>query len=418
MSPAFESVRLRCTELLARCRARHGRATRELRGALESLLSSFDALRDGDSRRGREVAAPPGPDDGAPESLRAAVLDASPDAVVTIDLDGIVIDANTVAESLFGYSRAEAVGRSFDALGLPARLREPARAHLDRYRATGRSELFGRRLAVRAARADGTEFPLEVLVAPVPAHDPPLVALYMRDVSLPGRAYAQPPELPDRLRSLATTVLLAEETERRRLAAELHDGLSQSIALARIKYAELRRSSADPLGRSLEEIASLIDQADRTARSITFELSPPILYQLGLEPAVQWLVENIQERYGLRILVENDGQPKPADEKVRVILFRSIRELLINAAKHSGARTVRVRLSREADQLSAAVEDDGVGMPSGAEPCHGYGLFSIRERMRDVGGSMLLDSAPGRGTTVRLCAPLGCAGSAREGDAA
>ena len=103
------------------------------------------------------------------------------------------------------------------------------------------------------------------------------------------------------------------------------------------------------LDESLDEIEELIEQANRAARSISFELSPPVLHDLGLEPAVQWLVENIQARYGIEIVLEDDGQPKPADEKTRVILFRSIRELLINAAKHAGARRVHVRLEREKD---------------------------------------------------------------------
>ena len=210
----------------------------------------------------------------------------------------------------------------------------------------------------------------------------------------------------ERWRALAADLLLAEERERRSLAVDLHDGLSQTIALVRMKLAVLRRSTDAALSRSLDEIERLIDQANQSARSITFELSPPVLHDLGLEPAVQWLIENIRVRYGLEIVLEDDGQPKPADEKTRVILFRSIRELLINAAKHAGARRVHVRLEREEDRLNAAVEDDGVGMEPEAAAVKGTGLFSIRERLSHMGGSMHIESAPGRGTKVRLCAPL------------
>ena len=89
-----------------------------------------------------------------------------------------------------------------------------------------------------------------------------------------------------------------------------------------------------------------------------------------------------------------------------MLLFRSVRELLINAAKHAGARRVRVRLEREQDRLHAAVEDDGVGMEPGAAAVNGSGLFSIQERLSHLGGSMRIESAPGRGTKIRLCAPL------------
>jgi len=117
-------------------------------------------------------------------------------------------------------------------------------------------------------------------------------------------------------------------------------------------------------------------------------------------------VENIQTRYGIEITLKDDGQPKPADEKTRVILFRSIRELLINAAKHAGASAVRVSLEREDERLSVTVEDDGVGMEPNAMYVRGSGLFSIHERLTHVGGSMNIESAPGRGTSIRLCSPL------------
>jgi signal transduction histidine kinase len=210
----------------------------------------------------------------------------------------------------------------------------------------------------------------------------------------------------ERLRSLMADLLLAEERERRRLAIDLHDGLSQTIALAQIKLSALRLSMNGKLKKSLDEIEMLIDQTNHTARAISFELSPPVLHDLGLEPALQWLVENIQARYGLEVVLEDDGKPKPADEKTRIILFRSIRELLINAAKHAGARRVHLRLKREEDQLNASVEDDGIGMEADVTTSQGSGLFSIHERLRHVGGSMRIESTPGRGTKVRLCAPL------------
>ncbi len=214
----------------------------------------------------------------------------------------------------------------------------------------------------------------------------------------------------ERLRALMADLLLAEERERHRLAVDLHDGLSQTIALTQIKLSALRLSLRGKLADSLDGIEALIAQIDRDIRSISFELSPPVLHDLGLEPAVQWLVENIQERYAMEIVLDLDGHPKPADEKSRVILFRSLRELLINAAKHSKARRIHVRLEREEDRLNATVEDDGIGMEADIVAVRGSGLFSIRERLSHVGGSMSIESAPGRGTKVRLCAPLASAG--------
>jgi signal transduction histidine kinase len=207
---------------------------------------------------------------------------------------------------------------------------------------------------------------------------------------------------------------LVEERERRRLALDLHDGLSQTIALIKIKLSALRPGLGEHLAPSLDEIVDLVEQADGSARSITFELSPPVLHDLGLQPAVEWLVENIKTRYGIEIVLEVDGRPEPADENTRVILFRSIRELLINAAKHARARRVHVRLACQADHLDAAVADDGIGMNPFEPEVKGTGLFTIQERMASVGGSMRIDSEPGRGTQVHLRAPTGGSSALRR----
>jgi signal transduction histidine kinase len=200
--------------------------------------------------------------------------------------------------------------------------------------------------------------------------------------------------------------MLVEEHERQRLAVDLHEGLNQTIALTQIKLSVLRRSMNGQLEHVIDEMKELIDQADRAARLIGFELSPPTLDDLGLQPVLCWLVENLQARYGIQIVLEDDGRPKPADEKTRVVLLRSIRELLVNAAKHAHASRIHVRLMREEDRLKAAIEDDGIGMEPNTAAANGSGLFSVHERLSYVGGSMHIESVPGLGTKIQLCAPL------------
>lgn len=219
-----------------------------------------------------------------------------------------------------------------------------------------------------------------------------------------------------RLHALAAELLVAEERTRKQLACDLHDGLSQTIALARMKLCVLRRRNAEhvdgALLASLGEIEQLIDSANRSARSLTFELCPPALHESGLASALSGLVESIQARYGIAIALEVDRAPAIVDEQIRVIFFRAIRELLINAAKHAGARSVRVRLASDGELVCAAVEDDGVGMKRESGAGCGSGLFSIRERLDHVGGTMCVDSAPGRGTKIQLRAPSACTAKA------
>lgn len=342
----------------------------------------------------------------ASETRKSAILDAALDAVITVDSQGLVIEFNSAASAIFGYRREDAIGHPLVELVLPERVRASALSVFEGFRESGKGCWLGERFETDAIRADGTEFSVEVALLAVRTDGWPLLTIYANDTSARRRAEHEASLSKERLRSLMADVLLAEEGERRRLAVDLHDGLSQTIALTRIKLAALRRSMDGKLGAALDEIERLVDQTNLTARSISFELSPPVLHDFGLEPALQWLVENIQMRYGIQIELEDDGEPKPADQKTRVILFRSIRELLINAAKHAGARRVNVRLRRDEGQLDAFVEDDGVGMDPRVIALKGSGLISIRERLTHVGGSMRIESKPGRGTTIRLRAPI------------
>jgi len=208
------------------------------------------------------------------------------------------------------------------------------------------------------------------------------------------------------LRSLTSELLLAEERERQAVARDLHDGLGQTISLAQMKLAQLRKAPVDEWPADLEAIERLIDEANRASRSLTFQLSPPILHDLGFGPAVQWLVEDIESTYGLDIALEEAEPPPDLDEKVRVLLFRALRELLVNVAKHAKAKEVFVRVRPEGERVRISVEDDGTAFDTAAVGKRGVGLYSIRERLGYLGGHMSIESEAGRGTRVTLVAPL------------
>ncbi len=210
----------------------------------------------------------------------------------------------------------------------------------------------------------------------------------------------------EQVESLASELLLAEERERRRLALDLHDDLNQTIALARMKLGQLLDRLDESLRSPAQEIVDLVNQANESARSLTFQLSPPILHDLGFEPAVQWLVEDVGRRYGLDVALEGPEEPSPLSERIRVLLFRAVRELLINVAKHAGATQTRVRLDRDESHLRIVVEDDGQAFDPRSVGSRGLGLSGIRERLSHLGGEMSISSAVGRGTRVTLVAPL------------
>jgi signal transduction histidine kinase len=206
---------------------------------------------------------------------------------------------------------------------------------------------------------------------------------------------------------------LAEEHERRRLATELHDRISQSLVISKIKLEALRKCGyGEKLDKAIEEVCNSIGQTIQHTRTLTFDLGSPVLYELGFEMAVsEWLTSQIQEKHGLAVEFEDDGRPKPLEDDVRVLLFRDVRELLINVVKHAGAHKVKVSIRKLGNRISVTVEDDGAGFDpaetiSMAAKRGEFGLFSIRERLEDLGGHLQIDSAPGQGCKVTMTAPL------------
>lgn len=335
-----------------------------------------------------------------PEQSGVDLLDSMSDALIAIDRSGCVLDSNFAAQRRFGHTRAAVVGAHIRDIGLPA----PILARVVPLLVT---ETAWASAVPRESGpvADGER--MRPSSQPDGAQDPsPPLSIYVCELGDLGQVGAIDLVYQSRLKAMTSELLLAEENERRQLAADLHDGLGQILALVALKLTSLRGAAAPGLAPLLLEVEELVAEADSTARSIGFELSPPILHDLGLEPAVQWLAENIEERYGIRIDLRLDGRPKPTDERTRVLLYRSIRELLINAAKHSGVKRVRVVLEREGGHLCAEVSDEGVGMDSRALHESGFGLLSMSERLQHLGGTMRVFSAPGLGMRVRLRAPI------------
>jgi PAS domain S-box-containing protein len=222
-------------------------------------------------------------------------------------------------------------------------------------------------------------------------------------------------EQQDKLRSLSSELQLTEERERRRLATDLHDRIGQNLAVTNIKLGELRETLASnkASAAALDDIRGFIEQTIQDTRSLTFELSPPVLYELGLEAALAWLADRIREKHGLRVEFKDDGQPKPLDNGCRVIAFQAARELMFNTVKHARAKKATLSIRRDEDAIRIDIEDDGIGFDSseieaGETVSGGFGLFSIRERLSPLGGHLEIKSEPGRGTRASLVVPLVC----------
>jgi signal transduction histidine kinase/CheY-like chemotaxis protein len=221
-------------------------------------------------------------------------------------------------------------------------------------------------------------------------------------------------ERKTQLRQMASELTLAEQRARGQLAKTLHDGLQQLLFVASMNLEEqVRRNSQ--LGTPTEPLVKAkqhLDEAIGAARSLSFELSPPLSNSSGLATALNWLAGWAHERYGLEVTVSTDPLADVARPEIRTLLFESVRELLFNVIKHAGVKSVAVEVSRGANgTLCISVADPGIGFePSELEArfrkAHGgWGLFSIRERLALLGGRLEIDSTRGQGTRFRLFAP-------------
>jgi len=216
----------------------------------------------------------------------------------------------------------------------------------------------------------------------------------------------------DQLKALAREVTRAEERERRKISEVIHDQLQQLLSVARIKLGmALGQVGTRSHQESLSEVDDLIAESLDITRSLTAELSPAILRRSGLAAALRWLGRWYEAQFALKVTVEAE-EDVDVEEEIRVALFRSVRELLFNVVKHAGVTSARVQLEREADdRVRILVSDDGAGFdPEAVRAREGtgvsFGLFSLRERLELLGGQFEVDSAPGRGASFTMFAPL------------
>ena len=346
---------------------------------------------------------------------RLLVESTSDFAIFMLDVDGRFKTWNSGVLKLLGYGEAEIIGRSSSIIFVPE----------DRAKGDDVRELETARLQGRAAderwhlRKDGTRFWGSGVVTPLYDASGLLqgYSKVMRDQTERRRMESELKQLNETLeqmvtertqalRALSTELLIAEERERRELAADLHDSIGQTLALASIKLKEGMRAPEAPL----DEIVDLIESANGAVRSVTMQISPPLLYQIGLLPALEWLAEEMERRYGLNVVIEAGEAPQAIDDRVRFVLFRSVRELLINVTRHAGVNDARVRINSVGEHIVVEVDDNGKGFEAtGAaitRRANGFGLFSIRERLSYIGGEATIRSTPGIGTTVVLRAPF------------
>ncbi len=217
----------------------------------------------------------------------------------------------------------------------------------------------------------------------------------------------------DQLRNLASELARSEQRERERLARVLHDNLQQLLVAAKFQLDVVRPLGVNPRSQNaINVMEDLLQQSLQASRTLTVELSPTILYEGGLEAALPWLARQMESRHGLTVRTDIKTTAAQDEAGITFLLFSSVRELLLNVAKHAKVDSADVLLERvDDDRVRVVVSDEGEGfdpadLQAGSDEATGLGLFSLQQRLEHIGGQCAIESAPGRGTRVTLTAPM------------
>jgi PAS domain S-box-containing protein len=369
-----------------------------------SLLKINEEMRFEISERKRVEAAL-----NESESRFRAIISEAAIGIAIIGKNGELQETNPALRSMMGYSPVELQGIPFSRLLLPedeAKIPE-----------IFNNLLFGQQANVRTeqgfVRKDGTIGwgRLSVSLVRDISWAPKFFITLIEDVTEARLAEEKIRSYQAQLQAMASELSLSEERERRSLAGMLHDHIGQLLSMAKIKLEEIHDSAVyRKVVSPLKEVQAMIEKSINYTRSLIYELSPPILYDVGFAAAVEWLAEEMQQPQ-LSIRVEGDGRPDHLGNEVRHFLFRAVRELLFNVIKHAQASEARINIQRLQNNFQVSVTDNGVGFPEerlnlSVKETRGFGLFSIRERITYLGGSLRVESSPGQGARVILTLPM------------
>lgn len=340
----------------------------------------------------------------------AAIVESSDDAIVSKNLDGIITSWNSGAERLFGYTAAEAIGKPVLML-IPDDRHDEEREILRRIRAGEKVDHYE---TVRV-RKDGTPVSISLTVSPLMGAAGKVVGAskIARDITERRQA-----ETATRESEIMLRLIEAQESERRRIARDLHDHVGQEVTALRLKLEVLLKDCEhDPeISRRVSEIRDISERIDQDVGFLSWELRPVELDDFGLEEALRSFVRRWADQYGIDAefklhLDQSSGADDRLSRTVETNIYRILQEALNNIVKHADARSVEVEFHRRSDQAMLVIDDDGCGFRANGRHeqgtrISGQGLTGMRERAVMLKGSLDVESEVGKGTRIRVRIPL------------
>lgn len=401
-SGAFALIGLAALTLLASLalalgwHARMAVPTVVLLAAATAVLALVHASREVVQRRasGRALV-------GAAARL-AGLLDSAMDAIITVDAEQRIVLYNRAAEKIFGWPSNQALGEGLDKL-MPERFRGGHAGHIRRFATTGiTSRRMGDGTVLYGQRASGEVFPMEASISQLDTADGKLFTVILRDVTERARAREE-------LSAFASEAHAILEGEKTRIARELHDELAQSLTALKMDTIWVRDNfpaNAQAATAKLGDMLGMLDTTVAATRRIAADLRPLMLDDLGLVPAIEWLVQNFGQRTGVACILTVDEDVE-LHEPYATAVFRIVQESLANVAKHADASEVTVRIDRIPGSVVLQVRDNGRGfLTDTPRKPYSLGLMGLRERTQLLKGRISIDSQPGQGTRIDVRIPV------------
>jgi PAS domain S-box-containing protein len=317
--------------------------------------------------------------------------------------NGRIVRVNAQVEQMFGYIRDELIGEPIEAL-IPERTKLQHALHRSVYLAEPHARPMGAGLELYGKRKDGSEFPVDIMLSPMEAEGGCIIIAVIRDITKRKQAEEALKEYAERLRVLSRRLMEVQEIERRNIARELHDEISQSLTGLKLTLEMATRLPPDEASTTLARAQTLVNELMSHARNMSLDLRPPMLDDLGLVPALFWHIEHYTAQTQVRVSFKHSGvEGRRFVPEVETAAYRIVQEGLTNIARHAAVDEATVRVWTQQHMLNIQIEDKGKGFDF--ERVLGTsGLAGMRERTQLLDGELLVESHSGTGT--RLTAEL------------
>ena len=317
--------------------------------------------------------------------------------------------ANAAVETVFGYKTSEVLGKSTEFLHLNADMYKKFAMAGD----PALEEHGEFHTEFQMKRKDGEVIETENTVSAISDEKGWYsgVVSVIRDVTERKQTERRLYDYQESLKKMTTELSLIEEKQRKEFAADIHDHLSQLLVISQMKMNDLKNQLQKENKQQLETISKHIAEALDNSRQITYDLSPPVLYELGLVETMYWLIDKLNDEQDINADFITNIETVELPESKLILIYRVIQELVSNALKHAEAEMIEIVFKAKHDLLEIYVEDDGKGFRvNGSENTKfkkgGFGLFAVKERVSNMGGDFSVNSKTGVGTSVKITVPL------------